>query len=73
MYNYPPGVSGNEIEITGADEYTADRTVICWNEACRMFEKKQNLTLELSANRYEEWAEWNCPTCNKLETYEGNL
>jgi len=73
MNNYPPGVSGSEIQITGADEYTAEREVICWHEACRTFEKEKTLTLELSANRYEEWAEWNCPDCGTLETYEANL
>jgi hypothetical protein len=73
MNNYPPGVSGTEIEITGADEYTAERTVICWEEACRSFEKEKTLSLELSANRTQEWADWDCPDCNTTQYYEGSL
>ena len=73
MNNYPPGVTGTEVEITGADEFTADRLVTCYNEACRTFDKKKIQTLELSANRTQEWAEWNCKDCGNLETYEGWL
>ena len=71
--NYPPGVTGNEFQIAGADEFTAEREVTCWNEACRMFEKKQTLELELQAYGYEEWADFTCPDCGTEETYEGRV
>jgi hypothetical protein len=72
MSNYPPGVSGNEYEISGPDaEYTADRTVQCWNEACAVFETDQEVSIDLQAYRGEEWGDWNCPTCGESRDYTG--
>lgn len=71
--NYPPGVSGNEIQITGPDEYTAERDVTCWNEACEMFEKEQTIELELSSDGYQEWADFTCPNCDTEDVFESRV
>jgi hypothetical protein len=68
--NYPPGVTGNEIQITGSDEYTAEREVICWEESCQMFEKAQTVELEVSSDRFQEWADWTCSTCKTEQVFE---
>ena len=70
--NYPPGVSGNEYEIAGPDaEYTAERTVQCWNDECSLFELDQDVSIDLSAYRGEEWGDWVCATCGKTRDYTG--
>jgi hypothetical protein len=68
--NYPPGVTGNEIQIVGADEFTAERNVTCWNESCKTFEKEQTVELELSSDGFLEWADWTCSACGTDEVHE---
>jgi hypothetical protein len=70
--NYPSGVSGNEYQIAGPDaEYTAERTLQCWNGDCAMFEQDQDVELDLQAHRGEEWGDWACGTCGKIRDYTG--
>lgn len=72
MSNYPSGVSGNEYEISGPDaEYTAERTVQCWNDECSLFELDQDVKIDLSAYRGEEWGDWTCDACAKTRDYTG--
>lgn len=71
-WDYPPGVSGGEYEISGPDaEYIGERVVVCYNDECPRFEEKQDVEIELSAYRYTEWGQWDCGGCDKTDEYEG--
>ena len=71
MSNYPPGVTGNELEIAGPDaEYTSERTVSCWNDECSQFEVELEVEVDIRSYRSEEWWNWTCPECKISRDYE---
>lgn len=71
-WDYPPGVTGGEFEISGPEaEYTGEREVICYNDECPRFEERQDVKIDLSAYRSQEWGEWECGGCDEPSDYEG--
>jgi hypothetical protein len=74
MSNYPPGVTGREYEIAGADaEWTETKTVHCQMEDCPRFEEEVEVELDLQSYRGEWWGTYTCPTCDKDSDFDGNL
>lgn len=67
---YPDGVTGNEWQIAGADEFEDERTVACQNDECEMFEEEQDVQVEISASRYSESFEFTCETCGTTREVE---
>jgi hypothetical protein len=69
--NYPPGVTGNELEIAGPDsEKEATEEVVCYNDDCALCGEEQEV-------EGEEWTycgmiyfDWKCPSCGREEQYE---
>jgi hypothetical protein len=69
--NYPPGVTGNELQIAGPDsEWEEDMDVECQNDECEMFDETQ--TVEVSAWSYHGSAtyNWDCPKCGHAHEFE---
>lgn len=62
--NYPPGVSGNEYQISGPeDEYTDDREVSCGNDECSEYDKTLEVEVDIELYRGTETFKWQCPNC----------
>ena len=71
---YPPGVTGNEYEIAGADrEWDDTRAVYCGNEDCADFEVEKDLMVSLASYGSSEWGTYECPTCKAQGEYEGEI
>lgn len=77
--NYPPGVSGNEPQITGYDERDATREALCANDECARFDVPQDaegteylLTAAMYGNPAEIEFVWECTCCHQenREQYE---
>jgi len=74
MSNYPEGVTGLEYEIAGPDrEYTGERLVHCINDNCPLFEREQEVEVELRSYQFSEWGEWTCEGCNHTDEYHGDV
>jgi predicted RNA-binding Zn-ribbon protein involved in translation (DUF1610 family) len=61
--NYPPGVSGNEIEICGPDEYFSEFTC----EKCGEYQEEQLFFL------FRETIETRCESCGETNISELEL
>jgi len=58
--NYPPGVTGNEYEISGP---TYEReTVQHYCDGC------ERMRLGVVTGFYRDWADWECYTCGWIAT-----
>lgn len=74
MSNYPPGVTGRELQIAGPDaEYTGERTVSCWNEDCTQFEIERDEEVDIWSYGWEEHWTWTCPECKSKTDFDQAL
>lgn len=70
---YPDGVTGNEFAIAGADrEWDDEREVTCSNSECDIEGEPQTVEMLLQSYGSTEWADWECPKCGHLNSYEGD-
>lgn len=64
MDNYPPGVTGSELEIAGPDwEREAEESVVCHNDDCDQSGEWQDVEGMAWAYRHDVYFDWKCPTC----------
>jgi hypothetical protein len=71
---YPPGVTGNEYAIAGAErEWTDTRTVKCQNEDCIDYAQRVDAEVDLASYGSDEWGAWTCDSCGKDSEYEGTV
>ena len=69
--NYPPGVTGNEYQISGPErEWVGTRTVYCTDEECKLFEEEVDAEGDYASHGHTLWFTWRCESCKKL--YEGD-
>lgn len=71
---YPPGVTGREYQIAGAEaEYTDERTSWCPNDACALFNQDQDIMIDLSRYGHEEWGTAKCRECGTEWEFENEV
>lgn len=71
MSNYPPGVTGNEYEIAGADEVELTVSACCDNKTCAEYSKDvddQKVTAEVYKGVV--YYSWDCPVCEVTAEFE---
>jgi len=69
--NYPPGVTGNEYQIAGADhEFSDEREVSCDNEECSEYENYFEAGVDVEMVGDTEYWTWNCPSCGSSRDYD---
>ena len=68
--NYPPGVSGSEWQIAGADERESIMQIDCGNDECTA--SYEVPTIEEYSHGDVTWtAEWICNQCGEENSREG--
>ena len=75
--NYPPGVTGNEIQIAGPDsddQFDDAREINCDNEDCADHANYREEMVTVNQWIYhgvvsEEW-KWTCPLCSHVSEFE---
>jgi hypothetical protein len=68
--NYPPGVSGSEWQIAGADESDGVQELDCGNDECAA--SYEVPTIEEYSHGDVTWtAEWVCNQCGEENSREG--
>jgi hypothetical protein len=68
--NYPPGVSGSEWQIAGADESDGVQELECGNDECTALYEVP--TIEEYSHGDVTWtAEWICNQCGEENSREG--
>lgn len=75
--NYPPGVTGNELEIAGPDsddQFDDAREIACENEECKDYGNYREETVTVDQWIYsgvvnESWT-WKCPICSHESKFE---
>lgn len=71
MSNYPPGVTGLELQIAGPDaEWDEDMDVECANDECEMFDETQTVNVEAWSYRGSATYNWDCPKCGHSHEFE---
>jgi hypothetical protein len=69
--NYPPGVTGNELEIAGPDsEKEATQEVECRNDDCELCDIPQEVEGMEWTYGGTIYFDWKCPSCGKEEQEE---
>jgi hypothetical protein len=72
MSNYPPGVTGYEYEIAGAEAYyRGNRSVYCTDDDCPAFEILVDVDIDLESYDGNEWGTWECSVCARSYEYSG--
>lgn len=68
--NYPPGVSGSEWQIAGADEHEGVKELDCGNDECDACYEVSSIE-EYSHDVITWTAEWVCNKCGEENSREG--
>lgn len=69
--NYPPGVTGNELEIAGPDsEKEATQEVVCYGDDCALCGDEQEVEGMEWTYGGTIYFDWKCPSCGKEEQEE---